>query len=356
MKRLDERLTVLLGGIGLLVGASDRALAVDCFNLRLMDASGVIGPKQRYTFTAGCNEQHKSSSTRLTWTGIQSTSVNTGFSFTVTGKGSWERKTGEAEEALVLSGDVAGKRFTRGVCNEDPFLKDPPGGAAHCTGVQTQYKSEKGPVYEVLVGGRFFLSRTVALVEAQALSQQKPAASNPPPPPPAAVARKTLTSPSGARAWEAEDLFRSNKVTVNGGQLGAQPMQGFGAGWSGDTQLFWGGGGVGAVIDLTVDVQKAGRYRVTADLTRAPDFATLGAEVDGQASGLKFDGFSPQVVREERVELGAFTLGPGPRKISFLIVGKNSQSSSYRVGIDRLVLTPLSRPPAGSAAVSAAGR
>ena len=149
-----------------------------------------------------------------------------------------------------------------------------------------------------------------------------------------------MRSPSGARAWEAEDLLQKNKVAVKGGQAVPQPMQGFGPGWSGDTQLFWGGGAVGAVIALSVDVEKGGRYRVTADMTRAPDFAFLTAKVDGHPSPLKFDGFSPQVVREDRVELGTFTLKAGSRKITFTIVGKDPKSTGYRVGIDRIVLTP----------------
>jgi hypothetical protein len=337
-KGLDGNLAMLLGGIGFLAVTSE-VLAIDCFNLRLMDASGVIGPKQSYAFTASCNEKHKSKSTKLTWTGIESTTTDTGFNFTVTGKGSWERKTGEASERLRLSGAVAGERVTRGVCNEDPFLKDPPGGTAHCSGVQTQYESKGGPVYQVLIDRRFFLARTVALVEAQALSQQKPP-STATPPPPAPTGARTMRSPSGARAWEAEDLLQKNNVAVSGGQAGPQPMQVFGPEWSGDAQLFWGGGGVGAAIDLTVDVEKAGRYRVTADMTRAPDFAFLTAKVDGQPSTLKFDGFSPQVVREARVELGTFTLGAGPRKVRFTIVGRNSLSTDYRAGIDRIVLTP----------------
>jgi hypothetical protein len=79
---------------------------------------------------ASCDEQHHSGSTKLTWKGLQSTSVNTGFSFTVQGKTSSERKTGEARETLQLSGDVAGKRVATGICNGDPWLEDSPGGPA----------------------------------------------------------------------------------------------------------------------------------------------------------------------------------------------------------------------------------
>lgn len=300
----------------------------------------MIGPKHSYSFTATCGEEHTSRSGELTWIGYSSSTKNTGFSFTVQGKASWDRKTGEGSESLILSGDIAGKRSARGVCNQDPWLKDPPGSPAGCHGIEVQYQSEKGPTYEILVQPFFFLQRTVALAEAQALSQQKPA---PPPPPPPPAKPKSMSSPSGAAMWEAEELFRQKKVQVNGGQLGPQPMEGFGPEWSGNAQLLWTGGQVGAVLDLLVQVDRAGRYTVRADLPSAPDYAMLGAEVDGKSSPVKIDGFSPTVARGEPVELGTFSLGSGIRTISFMIIGKNSQSKGFLVGVDRITLTPAGR-------------
>ncbi len=49
-------------------------------------------------------------------------------------------------------------------------------------------------------------------------------------------------------------------------------MSGFGQGWSGNSQLFWGGGQPGAVLDLTLDVATQGRYNIELELTRAPDY------------------------------------------------------------------------------------
>lgn len=75
-------------------------------------------------------------------------------------------------------------------------------------------------------------------------------------------------------------------------------------------------------------------------VTRAPDYAVLGAEVDGKASSVRIDGYAPQVMRGEAVDLGTFAMLPGAHKVSFMIIGKNPQSQGYLVGIDRIQLEP----------------
>ena len=335
--------------IGWQIVGAQAAAALTCGTLRLMDASGVIGPLQRYTATADCGEEHTASSgTKLTWTGWESSSKNMDVSFKVTGKASWDRKTGEATETLLVSGDASGQRVAKGICNEDPFLKDPPGGSAECYGIQSQYDSKTGPVYQFFTSSRFFLARTVSLVEAQALSGKKPSSNPPPPPPdpspgPSPAVPKTMTSPSGARVWEGEDLLKLGRVVVNGGKPGPQPMRSFGAGWGGDNQLLWVDGQVGAVIDLQVDVPSEGAYRVSLSLTKGPDYGLFQAEVGGMASPLKFDGFSQRVTRVDSQDFGVFPLGAGKRTIALMIIGKNSQSRGFLVGIDRITLTPVKK-------------
>jgi hypothetical protein len=326
-----------------LAGGVRGARAMSCGELRLMDASGVIGPKQSYTATARCGEEYTvDNGTKLTWGGLESSSTNVSVWMNVIGKGSWDRKTGMATETLKITGDATGERVAHGTCNEDPFLKDPPGGTANCQNVTAQYKAEGGPVYQWFSQPRFFLARTVSLAEAEALSQQKSTAPQPPAPqpPPPKPSHPMLSSPSGSRVWEGEALLEGGKTLLQGGHLSVQPMRGFGAGWSGDAQLLWTGGQVGAVLDLRVDVKTVGSYRVTLALTKGPDYGLIQAEVGGKASGVKFDGFSPRVTRDESVDLGVFPLEPGARNVSLMIIGRNSQSKGYLVGIDRILLKP----------------
>lgn len=54
-----------------------------------------------------------------------------------------------------------------------------------------------------------------------------------------ALGQRRLAQPG---VYEGENLVNSGKAHVNGGSVAAQPMSGFGSGWSGNAQLFWGGG------------------------------------------------------------------------------------------------------------------
>jgi hypothetical protein len=339
-----------------------------------MDASGVIGPIQKYTFTAQCAEEHTKVTKTLTWTGMESSSLNNDVGVTVEGKASWERATGRAKESLHVSGDASGERFTTAICSQDPFLRDPPGKKGTCDTFESQYQGEAGPAYQFFLERAFFLARTVSFVEAEALSKQKPPPNSPPPPPTpagktpqarptrprASTSRggtmtmpapaldnpkpgppKLMSAPSGAKVWEGEDLLATSLLPRNGGQVGPQAMRGFPGEWTGGSQLLWTGGQTGAVLDLRVVVPSAGRYSVSLALTQGPDYGIFQAEFDGQPSELKFDGFSSNVRRVDRIDVGTFQLAPGPRMLSLMIIGKNSQSTGTLVGIDRITLTPV---------------
>jgi hypothetical protein len=150
-------------------------------------------------------------------------------------------------------------------------------------------------------------------------------------------------------AVEGEAFVRAQKFLVNAGKVQVQPMAGFGKGWSGDAQLFWSGGATGAVIDLLVDVRESGRYNVELHLTRAPDYARLKAEVEGQASQVSPDPYAASVLPPAPWQLGTFTLRSGTRKLSLMIIGKHPQSKGYYVGIDRVRLVSTAPQKSGRA-------
>lgn len=145
---------------------------------------------------------------------------------------------------------------------------------------------------------------------------------------------------------EAEALLAAGKVQVSGGELAVQPMTGFGPGWGGGAQLFWSGGGAGAVLDATINANKAGIYNVYLHLTKAPDFGAVKTQVRGLLpywkTGKSMDGWSPSVeppfggygdlVTEN------FRLAQGDNHLSLMITGKNEESSGYLIGIDCIVL------------------
>jgi hypothetical protein len=148
-------------------------------------------------------------------------------------------------------------------------------------------------------------------------------------------------------AVEGEAFVAARKFLVNAGRVDVQSMTRFGKGWSRDAQLFWSGGATGAVLDLMVEVREAGRYNVELHLTRAPDYARLKAEVEGQASQVSPDPYSSTVLPPAPWQLGTFTLRPGTRKVSLMIVGKHPQSTNYYVGIDRVRLVSTAPEKSG---------
>jgi hypothetical protein len=342
-----------------------------CDQVRLMNASGVIGAEHRYTFTAHCyrhaSETHGSTTTNVVW-----------HDYNVTGKGRWERKTGQASETLNFTGSATGTRFASGVCTQDPWLKNPPSGLGVCQSMAVQAKvaSAVPTPLELIEPRVFLLARMVVLAEAQALSASHASGSAPPPPPeptplpiprvnvgdqPAGGGSVVATQPvvvlptqpvvvPAARTpvptvvklvFEGEDLVKRGKVQVNRGRIGAQLMSGFGPYWSGNAQLLWVDGTVGAVLDLIVDVAVAGRYSVALYPTKAPDYGNLKFEVDGRPSSFSLTGFQPKVMLPGSYPVGTFFLSPGPRRVRLMITGRSPKSTGYLVGIDRIVLTKI---------------
>lgn len=144
---------------------------------------------------------------------------------------------------------------------------------------------------------------------------------------------------SSSGVYEGEDIVSSGKMTASGGKVSVQPMTGYGQGWSGGAQLFWGGGQPGAVLDLVLDIPAEGIYEVELYMTRAPDFGRLRIQVENKNVGERFDGYASTVTPSGAISLGTFALRQGPAKLSFMIDGKNPQSSNYFAGIDFIRLT-----------------
>ena len=159
--------------------------------------------------------------------------------------------------------------------------------------------------------------------------------------------RAQRTRSSTDNVYEGETFLTSGKVTVSGGNLMVQPMSAFGQGWSGNAQLFWGGGQPGAVLDLTLDFPTRAMFEVELHMTRAPDYGQLKIEVDGKNAS-QFDGYAPTVVPSGPISVGTFDLGPGPRKVSFMILGQNAKATGLLAGVDyiRLIKTTLLPPKA----------
>jgi hypothetical protein len=355
---------LVIGALGAAAPPLATAPQLSCDNFHLMTASGVIGPKHHYAFSAHCAYE---ASTCKSWPGGSQCTNAISIHFDVLGTGEWVRATGVAKETLKFTGSASGVRLASGSnCTQDPWLRNPPspGSCGHVT-VTASLRSP-GAIPEVLMKPEvFLLARTVMLEEAEALSQ-KVASNNPPPPPPTptptiprarigdqsagtqvvALAPKPLPVPPSPLpppavrlVTEGEELVHTQSYEVTGGRVGAQLMSGFGAGWSGNAQLLWVDGAVGAVLDLLVNVPANGKYALELYMTRAPDYGIVSIEIAGTPATKPFFGYRQKVLPSGGYPTGIFPMTAGKNRVGFKIIGKAAESTGYLMGVDKIVLT-----------------
>ncbi len=128
-------------------------------------------------------------------------------------------------------------------------------------------------------------------------------------------------------------------ATASAGRFGVQQMAGFGPGWGGDAQLFWGApapAGDGPRLTLRFELPQAGAYDLVLFHTVAPDFGRFTLFLDGSPSS-DVDGYHSSVAISRSV-LGRHQLAAGAHELALRVTGKNDSSSGYFVGLDRLEL------------------
>ncbi|MBB5038366.1 PVC-type heme-binding CxxCH protein [Prosthecobacter dejongeii] len=123
-------------------------------------------------------------------------------------------------------------------------------------------------------------------------------------------------------ALEGENL----KVEVTDGSTRAQNMGAFKGGqWSGGKHLWWTGGKVGSTLKITFPVAEAGKKKVHAVFTQAPDYAIVSFKVNGNSSALgPVDLYNPGVVNTAEQLIGEFEFKPGEQTLEVMIDGKNA--------------------------------
>jgi len=167
-------------------------------------------------------------------------------------------------------------------------------------------------------------------------------------PDPAAAARKVSRLRSDVvevfripGALEAEALVPELAPPEDGGSAGRVEVQTAASyGWSDEAQLWWMDGALGARLGLGFDAPAQGRYRVTARLTRANDYARVGLALNSVAAG-EWDRYHP-VVESTDVELGEFELIAAHNLLVVTLVGRNPAAlPRHMFGLDALVLTAV---------------
>jgi hypothetical protein len=118
----------------------------------------------------------------------------------------------------------------------------------------------------------------------------------------------------------------------------SQDMKGFdGRLWSQGKQLFCVAKN-GGWVELGFNVAKAGRYRLRALATAAPDYGKVRVALDGKTVGKLFDLYCDRVSPSDSLELGTVELTAGRHTLRFTAVDKREVSSNYFFGIDAIDL------------------
>jgi hypothetical protein len=135
-------------------------------------------------------------------------------------------------------------------------------------------------------------------------------------------------------AMEGEDL---KALEVTGGTLEKQAGSQFH--WSNDTQLWWRDAKVGDRLVLEFPAEKAGRYEVVANLTKAVDYAVVKISINDGATK-EFDRFNDGVA-SEKLSVGEFELPRGTNRLTVEIAGANEKAvKRFMFGLDYLQLIP----------------
>ena len=119
---------------------------------------------------------------------------------------------------------------------------------------------------------------------------------------------------------------------ASAGKASPQAMGNFSEGrWSGDRHLFWTGGKPGDTLTVTFPVKDAGRRKVHAVLTKAPDYGQVRLTINGAAaSTVELDLYDAKVTNTEEILLGEFDLKAGEQKLEITISGANPKAKPDR--------------------------
>ncbi|MBW6536721.1 MAG: DUF2961 domain-containing protein [Mariniphaga sp.] len=108
-------------------------------------------------------------------------------------------------------------------------------------------------------------------------------------------------------------------------------------GWNGDSQLWWRHGETGDELLTRFILDEDGRYNISAQLTKAPDYGIIQLFLNGLPVGSRFNGFHADGVITEQVKLGTQTLIKGEHILSVKIIGADANAKPGNMaGIDWL--------------------
>lgn len=155
----------------------------------------------------------------------------------------------------------------------------------------------------------------------------------------------------GSQAAVATRGVYEGESLVMEGASRIQAMKGFGPHWSGDAHLLW-LGETGQKMETGFRVPGTGRYMVSLQMTRAPDYGIFSVAINGKTVRDGVDLFSEKVELSEPVDLGEMHLEGGVQKLTCILTGANNKARAkggrqFLLGLDFVRAVSLDRKKAG---------
>ena len=134
--------------------------------------------------------------------------------------------------------------------------------------------------------------------------------------------------------------FLIEKIPV-AGNVQLQDLTHFGEGkWENNDQLWWTNIRPNDRLELVLETEKEGRYKLVGALTKARDYGIVQFWINGAKVGEPIDLYNPEVIPTGPMEIGSVELKAGKHVVIVEMVGKNEKSTNHMVGIDQLKLVP----------------
>jgi len=149
--------------------------------------------------------------------------------------------------------------------------------------------------------------------------------------------------PAVSSVWlEGENLKVTSKT---GGVFELQYTSGWGSNWSKNAHGWWHEGRLGDRLTLVLPMAQSGKYRLTAQFTKASDYGNVQLYLDGRKLGQPFFGYDPRVVPSGVIDLGTARLKAGDHDLVVEFTGeaKEVRHDQHPLGfaLDYLDLTRI---------------
>ncbi len=140
-------------------------------------------------------------------------------------------------------------------------------------------------------------------------------------------------------AIEGESLKILSKTAGNPQE---QDLTAFSGQWSNDSHLWWIDAKPGDKLVLAIPVKAERKYKLTLQLTKAPDYGIVQLFLDDVKLGGPVDLYNPSVIPSGALALGDFPLTAGEHRLSVEILGANEKAiKNYMFGLDYVKMEPV---------------